>query len=343
MNVNNRTPPTTAAAEDLARVLEGLRVSGTVSRTGDRVTMVLPDGTVVRLATVPTRSTSPPAVRALVEARREGDEVPVVVADRVSAQLAGLLNDIDAGWLDRRGHLRLVRPGVVIDTDVPSMILPSVRDTPLPDDPCATPVGREVALELLVAPREARTVRGLARAIGRGPSSVSAVLRALRAQGLVDDQRRPCIPELFWAFSASWAPQRYCLRSCPDPTNPDDDWSYELHAKDLEVPGWALGDTLGAVGWGAPLIASSDDPPDLYVPNERQVLRAMQRFGESAAVNSRACTLAVAPAPSVCARRFHGPGPWPLIHPVVVALDLAADPGRGSEALARWNPAERVW
>ena len=157
VKVNRRTPSTTAAAEDLARVLEGLRLSGTVSRTGDRVTMALPDGTLLRLATVPTRSTSPAAVRALVEARGEGDEVPVVVADRVSAQLGELLNDIDAGWLDRRGHLRLVRPGVVIDTDVPSMILPSVRGAPLPDDPCATPVGREVASELLVAPREART------------------------------------------------------------------------------------------------------------------------------------------------------------------------------------------
>ncbi len=70
---------------------------------------------------------------------------------------------------------------------------------------------------------------------------------------------------------------------------------------------------------------------------------AMQRFGESATVTQRACTLAVAPAHSICARRFRGPGPWRLAHPVVLALNLAADPGRGREALAGWNPAERVW
>ncbi|HEV2811478.1 MAG TPA: hypothetical protein VGV93_13905 [Acidimicrobiales bacterium] len=40
---------------------------------------------------------------------------------------------------------------------------------------------------------------------------------------------------------------------------------------------------------------------------------------------------------------IHGSVPWHLAHPVVVALDLAADPGRGSEALAGWNPAERAW
>lgn len=333
------------ASLDLALALEGLQVSGTkVRRTGDRLTMRLPDGAVLQLAVVPTRSTSPAAVRALVEAEGAEGEVPVVVADRVSAQLAALLQDIGAGWLDRRGHLRLAHAGVLIDTDVPSLLPPSpVRS--IPNDPCATSVGREVALELLMNPTEVPSVRGLARTIGRAPSSVSAVLRALRAQVLVDDQRRARTPDLFWALAASWRPQRYCLRGCPDPTDPDDDWSYELGCTDLDVPGWALGDTVGALAWRIPLLASGDYPPDLYVPDQRALMRAMHHFGEVAVVNSRACTVALAPAPAVCVRRFPGPGRWPLAHPVVVALDLAGDPGRGSEALDAWHPedVERVW
>ncbi len=74
-------------------------------------------------------------------------------------------------------------------------------------------------------------------------------------------------------------------------------------------------------------------------------MAAMHHFGEVAVVNSRACTVALAPAPVVCARRLSGRGRWPLAHPVVVALDLAVDLGRGSEALEAWYPEdiERVW
>ena len=69
---------------------------------------------------------------------------------------------IGAGWLDRRGHLRLAHAGQL--------------------------------------------------GLGRAASSTSSVL--------VDDQRRARTPDLFWALAASWRPQRYCLRGCPDPTGP---------------------------------------------------------------------------------------------------------------------------
>ena len=111
------------------------------------------------------------------------------------------------------------------------------------------------------------------------------------------------------------------------------------------MAGWALGDTRAAVAWGAPLVASGAYPPDLYVHDEGALVKAMQHFADSAVMNSRACTVAMAPAPAVCARRYHGRSPWPLVHPVVAALDLAVDPGRGSEALDAWHPedVERVW
>ncbi len=331
------------AIEELAETLEALQLGAEASRTAVGIVVDLPDGTAVRLVPVPTRSTSPSVVRSLVESTKFGEDLVVVVADRVSAALGEWLRDMGAGWLDRRGHLRLVRGGLVIDTDVPPLLPPA--NGLLPRDPCATPVGREVALELLVAPGEAVTARALARALGRAPSSVAASLRALRDQGLVDDHRRPVNPGLFWALAAAWQPRRHALLDCPDPSDADADWSYELHVADLDVAGWALCDTRAASAWGVPLIASGAYPPDLYVPDNRVLMRAMRHYGEATAATSRACTLAVAPAPSVCARRYSGHGPWPLVHPVVVALDLAVDPGRGSEALDAWDPdgIERVW
>jgi endonuclease/exonuclease/phosphatase family metal-dependent hydrolase len=138
------TSNTRRTDEDLLRVLNELRLPGMQARrSGGGLTMILPYGAVVRLATVAARSTSPSAVQALVEAREESDKVTVVVADRVSAQLRERLREQGVGWLDRRGHLRLVHGGLVIDTDVPSLLPPSPAGALLPRDPCATPVGRD--------------------------------------------------------------------------------------------------------------------------------------------------------------------------------------------------------
>jgi hypothetical protein len=132
------------ATEELADSLTALQLGIEARRTATGITVDLPDGTAVRLVPVPTRSTSPSAVRSLVESAKVGEGLAVVVADRVSAPLGEWLRDVGAGWLDRRGHLRLVR-GALIDTDVPPLLPPA--DGLLPKDPCATPVGREVALE----------------------------------------------------------------------------------------------------------------------------------------------------------------------------------------------------
>ena len=43
----------------------------------------------------------------------------MVVADQVSEGARAVLRQAGIGWLDRRGHLRLSAPGVLIDTDLP--------------------------------------------------------------------------------------------------------------------------------------------------------------------------------------------------------------------------------
>jgi hypothetical protein len=57
-------------------------------------------------------------------------------------------------------------------------------------------------------------------------------------------------------------------------------------------------------------------------------------------------TSLVAPVRSAVAHRFQRRGePWPVVHPLVVALDLAADRSRGHQILDEWTPEEalRVW
>ena len=96
---------------------------------------------------------------------------------------------------------------------------------------------------------------------------------------------------------------------------------------------------------------SGGAPPDFYVPDNGVLALARSLLG-SAEYGSHACTVAVAPSPYVCWRRydrshaFHTEFLAPS--PVVAALDLAADPARGREMLELWSrdlspEVRRVW
>jgi hypothetical protein len=112
--------------------------------------------------------------------------------------------------------------------------------------------------------------------------------------------------------------------------------------------GWALTDTMAAAAYGAPVSARSDHPPDFYVPDQTTRRRALHLLGPAPSHESRAATIRVAPFALICARRIDCPNEtWPLARPLFVALDLAADPGRGREILDGWSPppeaGQRVW
>jgi len=89
------------------------------------------------------------------------------------------------------------------------------------------------------------------------------------------------------------------------------------------------------------------------VPDTGVVALARSLFGPADS-GSHACTVAVAPAPFVCRRRYDRSQvtdtEFAAPSPVVAALDLAADParGRGREMLALWSrylspEVHRVW
>jgi hypothetical protein len=72
------------------------------------------------------------------------DELPLLVADRITAEARTVLTDAGWSWLDRRGQLHLRAPGVRVDLAVPTA--ERVTATPLvqpsPGDPASpSPTG----------------------------------------------------------------------------------------------------------------------------------------------------------------------------------------------------------
>jgi hypothetical protein len=310
------------AMEDLVAALTaaGLEIEG----AGARSLTVRFDDVRFDIDVVPvaygTAARAEDVVARLPDTRR----VPVLVADRVTADARDRLADAGWGWLDRRGSLRVRGPAVLIDTNVPA----AVRPGQAPDDPVRGRAGIAIAYRLLTHPSEpmSTTRSGL----GFAPSTISDALKRLRSAGLVDGDGLPVIPELFWVLSERWTPERTWLTEEPD-------------AKASDAAGWCVSGTVAAAELGAPIV-SAGATPDLYVPGPVVVTIAARRYGVARDAGVAAASIAVAPAREVT----DGARPpvlqsWPLAHPVAVALDLAQDRARGREILDDWSPPERAW
>jgi len=275
------------------------------------------------------------------------DVYRVLVSRRVSAQVRQALADRDVGYFDGRGHLRLWRPPLRIDTDVPVLGEVARRPSRLRLD---VPSMLDVALAVLDG-CAARGVRATAQVLGRSPGTVSKQLAALRTAYLADEGGQPTVPDLFEAVVDVWQPERMPLADLPRPGGGPVNDRLQLGFDDVDGPGWVLSDSFAAAAWGAPVVLAGDAPPDFYVPDRRVVHQARTLLGD-AEFGQHACTVALAPAPFVCRRRFDCSGvfddPFLVPSPVVAALDLARDQARGREILELWSqnlPPEvrRVW
>jgi len=295
----------------------------------------------VRDGDVSTLTREPPAIHSQLGV------VGVVVADRITQEAKNQLRAKSWGWLDLRGDLHLEAPGAFVDARV-SPEEPASRAV---KEPLAGAVGLELASLLLMQPSRSVGVRKGAEDLTRAPSSVSAELARLRAAGLVDERNRPVTPDLFRALSRRWRPESVNVASVPELVASPINDALRLGIDDPEnQPGWALSDTLAAIAYGAPVSVSGNYPPDLYVPDRATLRRASQLLGVASSHRGRAGRLRVAPVPMVTNRRINqgtsGKAVWPLAHPLFVALDLAQDPDRGTQALAAWDPPgrwQRVW
>ncbi|NKE57906.1 transcriptional regulator [Lentzea sp. PSKA42] len=249
-------------------------------------------------------------------------------------------------WLDLRGHLRLMAPGLFIDSDVPALAQPSAERQGISGQ-----VGVELSALLLLDPARTVGVRTAAKSLSRAPSSISEAFSALRAAGLVDSENRPSVPGLFWELAEHWKPVSRDVASVPGPGGERDNAALRLGMDDVEsTVGWALTDTVAAMAYEAPVSIRAGHPPDFYVPDQSTLRRAVQLLGPATTSSSRAGRVRVAPVSLVCARRIDATGwaneHWPLTNPLFVALDLAQDPGRGREILDGWTPRKpwnRVW
>ncbi len=277
----------------------------------------------------------------------ENDVLSVVVADRITAEARNGLNQAGMSWLDLRGHLRLTGPGLFVDSEVPPLGEPRGDRQGI-----IGRVGTELAALLLLDPARRVGVRAAAEVLSRAPSSVSAAFSALRAAGLVDEDNKPAVPDLFWELAENWKPTGRDVASVPEPSEGRDNVALRLGLDDAEATvGWALTDTVAAAVYGAPVSIRASHPPDFYVPDQGTLRRAVRLLGTATTSSSRAGRVRVAPVPLVCARRVDAAAwssePWPLANPLFVALDLAQDPGRGREILEGWTPrrevGDRVW
>jgi len=295
-------------AEEIVSVFEGLGVDATavdpatVAAAGHRFR--------VAAAAHPT-----PA-----EAEELSKSADLVVADRLSTAARERLDHAGVGWLDRRGHLRVVAPGLIIDTEVPATAPAAGRRSGGLGE-----TGLDVAVTLLADPLRGWGVNELARHLGRSPGRVSEVLGSLRDQGLVTPTATPIVPELFWAAADAWQPRWMPLAAAPTDANQT-----------------RLSGSRAAAALGAGIVITGDWPLELYL-SDKWTLRNLAATPPSGRARVVGATL---PAPAA----FGLPSPrrrsgFPLAHPVVVALDLAQDRARGREVLENWHPDgfTRVW
>jgi hypothetical protein len=327
----------------------------------------LRDGTVLLVDVKTAAHPSPEQIARLVKTRRPRADVdaeaahalPVLVADVLSNPVRQSLAEAGWGFFDRRGHLYIQDGPRLLELTVPqrtrdlgSGARTGIRGTS----------GLAVAFAHLLEPQSVLGVRELTRATRlHSPTSVGNARRALQEANLLEPDSRPVLPDLFWALAAAWFRPLHGLASAVTPEilddlghNTDGPYYNTLHElADIAVDrvryeGVALGGDLAAELYGAPIVRTPSSPYDLYLPGEVVVSRLKRRCGEASHLTER--VVGVHPFPVSLAARTRlaprsGSHGFPLVHPLVVALDLAQDPARGREVLEQFEPSEygRVW
>jgi len=287
------------------------------------------------LVQVVSYGTGPTARRLVRHLGPSGDTVPLLVADRITAEARTILSDAGWSWLDRRGLLHLRAPGVRVDLTVPT----AERATASTAGPAITGrSGITIAYWLSAHPGDNLSPNRHSADLGLAPSTISTTVRRLAEAGLVDETGAGVAPELFWELAAVWRTDRTWLVRRPDPkqhvpTNP-------------LAPSWRLTGTAAAASYGAPLAAAGEGPLELYVTGPVEISIATRRYG-AATPGAGAAVIAVPPTSLVNERHDGDVLPmiqkWPAAPLVAVALDLAQDESRGREILSEWSAGHGIW
>lgn len=326
------------AVAELAAVLAEFGLEVEPSAGSDGADLILP-GPVMLDVTTSSRPTLAWLRRRLRD-QTDSSVLRVLVADHVDPGLRLELEAAGWGWLDRSGHLRLVRGGLQVDRRLSNLIGPDTA----PIDPLARPTGLAVAVCLLEGDGT-DSVRGLAAAAGVSTGAAHSALTELTTLGLLEDgQRRD--PDLFWAVAARWSTRWYALGSGPGPDIPVSvQRLLRFGFDDASAPGWAeVGDRV-AQAYGARVAA--EGPPKFYLPDQRALTWALRTWEPARDDRAATAWLTVPPTKSATSARVDLGNEFLAARPIVVALDLAADGSpRSREVLEDWAGSgrqPRVW
>ncbi len=264
-----------------------------------------------------------------LDAQRLAERLPehsLVVVDRLSPRAKVHFEQQRIGWLDRRGHLRLILPpGIFVDRDINPLTENRRGHSTNP----FTTVGLDVAIALLLDPTVPLGVREISRRTGASVGRVSELVRELRRLGLVNRDGTPATPDLFESVADAWAPQWIPLGQIPPP-----DLAHRL------------GGMYAAVRHGVSMVLSTGSPKEFYVRDEFALRRLVRSYPPSLeSTFSPLAKAAVCPSPYGFDESHGEALGFPVVNHVIAALDLALDKGRGREALEQWRPNEvvRVW
>jgi hypothetical protein len=340
-----RTPAHQLASEALeafraAAAVIGLDATPAARQQDHDFVVQAPDGSPIFLEIKASSIPNVDRVRTLA-AEASPQALSVLVADQIPSAVRAALNHAGLGWLDRRGHLRLVGHGVHIDADLPAQ--PRELGRVRPDrEPIRGRSGLAAAAALLLTPDHPISVSETARIARLNRSSISRAMTSLVDAHLAERRRhgeyRALVPELFWALAEAWPRERTTVR-----------WALSVELggpHPFADPGdasWVAAGARGALTWGAPLVVTGDYPIELYVPDEQTVRRVAARHRDG---SGSEVVLSVDPNGLVTHQGFDAPSfAWAVAHPLFCALDLTAT-ARDREALEQWTPPAqfaRVW
>jgi hypothetical protein len=326
------------AVAELAAVLVELGLEVETAAGSDGADLILPGPVMLDVTT-----SSRPSLAWLRRRLRDPTDssvLRVLVADHVDPGLRLELEAAGWGWLDRSGHLRLVRGGLQVDRRLSNLIGPDTA----PIDPLARPTGLAVAVCLLESDGP-DSVRGVAAAAGVSTGAAHSALTELTTLGLLEDgQRRD--PDLFWAVAARWSTRWYALGSGPGPGIPASvQRLLRFGFDDVSAPGWAeVGDRV-AQGYGARV--AGEGPRKFYLPDQRALTWALRTWVPARDDRAATAWLTVPPTKSATSGRVALGNEFLAARPIVVALELAADGSpRSREVLEDWASSgrqPRVW
>jgi hypothetical protein len=187
-------------------------------------------------------------------------------AHRVALETGG------AGWLDRRGQIRVPRLGV--DADVAPMVVPASARADVWDRRGVI----AVALALLQQEGPVPATWDLGFYAGLTGSGATLALQALRSLDMIDEHGHPRREVLFTELAARWHTRWYHLTHLPVVEELDEEARLLIAGQaDLRQPGWAVipstprGENDG----------DEDPPPRLLLADQRALAWLLRVCGHT--------------------------------------------------------------